>query len=789
MLKTINFILRSMLLALVQPVLVASAFAQALPESTLASLYTRPNALAQVSAQRPSLQLLPQGQTRVTVDDNFIIQMIDFDANGLTLRAQSIRPSIRPFEHPYAEGVGAAGTVIVDDTQNGCRARLFDGTQNLIYDKKFAAPGQVDRCRGLALDDGRVLVTDSSNAVIRIAADGTSVVRVPLAIPSAYANQFSQFVRTDGEQLILTSSRPDPARPDADLLWVAAFSADTGQLNWQHEMPLSGSKGITRLQAYGSDIAFIVSDVLPNYQYGVRFLRLNRSGAIITALSSRAPVVNDPYDSQLAADATTMMALLTRDGRVIGIGAGGSVIDHAAFGGDQVVLGSHQDYWLSADSCVDIVQNCQARIERRSLDGVVLQIQDVRDRFYTLGMIGKVESNGATLTDRIASVGSQRSLNPLGFFVEGGGQFGLHSAIASQEIVTEILAEGAAPQAYLETSLQSGDDAYVQLGGDLLRFDGRARKQFELPGLTSVAANPRGVWAVGADGLHFVSKSGVVGADFVLPTGYTIPQSLLGPESSNTAWFQLSENTSAPNRNIIFLQLDESGQELARRSITVPRTASVRMLPGDDYLVFNGAQATRFDSAGAQLHALNARANSITETSEGDLLVRTSNYFARLNRLGVEQWRLNSATTPGNTGNWEQERMRSERLWVDLTMDSRTAIISRINVNTGALVRQRTLSWPNATFQAAGLAGVLFPRTDANGELILQVVRDQQFFVLRFNADAPSKLERLINTSTADFYAWSNSLGETNVVYYSFDDLRPLRFTSATGTGFWNGFE
>ena len=789
MLKTINFILRSMLLALVQPVLVGSAFAQALPESTLASLYTRPNALAQVSAQRPSLQLLPQGQTRVTVDDNFIIQMIDFDANGLTLRAQSIRPSIRPFEHPYAEGVGAAGTVIVDDTQNGCRARLFDGTQNLIYDKKFAAPGQVDRCRGLALDDGRVLVTDSSNAVMRIAADGSSVVRVPLAIPSAYANQFSQFVRTDGEQLILTSSRPDPARPDADLLWVAAFSADTGQLNWQHEMPLSGSKGIMRLQAYGSEIVFIVSDVLPNYQYGVRFLRLNRSGAIITALSSRVPVVNDPYDSQLAADATTMMALLTRDGRVIGISAGGSVIDHAAFGGDQVVLGSHQDYWLSADSCVDIVQNCQARIERRNLSGVVLQTQDITGRFYTLGMIGKVESNGATLTDRIASVGSQRFLNPLGFFVEGGGHFGLHSAIASQEIVTEILAEGAAPQAYLETSLQSGDDAYVQLGGDLLRFDGRARKQFELPGLKPVAANSRGVWATGLDGLQFVSKSGVPSNGFVMPAGYIISQSLLGAESSNTAWFQLSESTNAVNRNIIFVQLDESGQELARRSTTVPSAASARMLPGGDYLVFNGAQATRFDSAGTQLHTLNARANSITETSEGDMIVRTSIYFARLNRFGVEQWRLDSATTPGNTGNWEQERMRSERLWVDLTMDSRTAIISRINVNTGALVRQRTLSWPNATFQAAGLAGVLFPRTDANGELILQVVRDQQFFVLRFNADAPSKLERLINTSTADFYAWSNSLGETNVVYYSFDDLRPLRFTSATGTGFWNGFE
>jgi len=793
-LNFINFNLRSMFLALVQSALVASALvasalAQALPESTLASVYNRQNAFAGVSAERPSLQLLPQGQIRVTVDDYSMIQMIDFDANGIALRTQTIRPSIRPFEHPYANRVGAAGTVIVGDTEVGCRARLFDNTQNLIYDKAFAAPGQVKRCRGLSLDDGRVLVTDSSNAVMRIAADGTSVVRVPLAIPTLYANEFSQLVRTDGAQLILTSSRPDPARPDADLLWVAAFSADTGEPIWQQEMPLSGRRGIVRLQAYGNEIAFIVSDILPSYQYGVRFLRLNRSGNIVTALSARVPVVKDPYDSELVADSNTMMALLTRDGRVIGVGAGASVIDHLATGGDHLVLGSNQDYWLSADSCVDIVQNCQARLERRRLDGVVLQTQDITNRFYTLGMIGKVESDGSVLTDRIVSVGSERFLNVLGFFVEDGGQLGLHSADASAEVVTKIFAEGYAPQAYLESSLQSGDDAYVRLGGYLVRFDGSARKQFEILGLSPIVPNPRGVWAAGADGLQFVSKLGDPGSSFVMPVGYTIAQSLLGAESSSSAWFQLAESTSTVNRNIIFVQLDESGQELARRTITVPSAASVRMLPGGDYLVFNGAQATRFDSAGAQLHTLNARANSIAETGEGDLLVRTSSYFARLNRLGVEQWRLDSATTPGNTGNWDKERTRGERLWVDLTMNSDAAIITRIDTNSGALVRERTLSWPNANFQAVGLAGILFPRTDANGELMLRAFKNQKSYVLRFNADAPSKLERLVNSSNDGYFSWSNSLGETNVVFYSYDDLRPLRITSATGTGFWNGFE
>ncbi len=521
--NVIKTLIGASLLALAQTLLLSCAFAQALPESTLASVYNRPNAFTGVSAERPSLQLLPQGQIRVTVDDNSMIQMIDFDANGIALRTQSIRPSVRPFDYPYAISVGAAGTAIVDDTQTGCRARLFDSTQNLIYDKAFATPGQVGRCYGLALDDGRVLVTDSSNAVVRIADDGSSVVRMPLAIPAAYASQSNQTVRTDGAQLILSSSRPDPILQNAELLWIAAFSADTGQLNWQHEMPLSGRRGIVRLQAYDNEIAFIVSDVLPTNQYGVRFLRLNRSGAIVMPLSARIPVVKDPYDSQLVADSNTMMALLTRDGRVIGLDAGGSVIDHAAAGGDQVVLGSNQDYWLSADSCVDIVQNCQARLERRRLDGVTLQSQEITNRFYTLGMIGKVESEGAVLTDRIVSIGSERFLNVLGFYVEDGGQLGLHSANASEEVVTKVLAEGGAPVANLEKSIQSGDDAYVQLAGNMVRFDGRARKQFEIPGLTPLAANPRGVWAAGSDGLQFVSKSGVPGDSFVLPAGYTVP--------------------------------------------------------------------------------------------------------------------------------------------------------------------------------------------------------------------------------------------------------------------------
>ena len=789
MLPIVHLNFRALLLALIQTALATSAFGQSLPESTLANVYNKPNAFTEVSGGRPFLQLLPQGQIRVTVDDNFMIQMVDFDANGQALRAQSIRPSIRPFEYPYSFGVGASGTVIVHDTEDGCRARLFDDTQNLIYDETFAAPGQVNRCRGLPLSDGRVLVTDSSNAVMRISADGRSVVRMPLAIPTAFANQFSQLVRTDGEQLILTSSRPDPVRPGAELLWIAGFSADTGQLNWQNEMPLSGRREVVRLQAYANEIAFIISDVLPSNQYGVRFLRLDRSGAIVTALSARIPVINDPYDSQLVADASTILALLTRDSRVIGLGAGGSVIDHPAQGGNQLVLGSNQDYWLSANSCVEFAQNCQARLERRSLDGMLLQTQNITDRFYTKGMIGKVESDGAVLTDRIVSVGSERFLNGFGFFVESSGQLGLHSAIASEEVVTNIFAEGGAPDSYLETSIQSGDDAYVQLGADLFRFDGRARKQFEIPGLRPLAANPRGVWAAGSDTLQFVSKSGAPGEGFVMPSGYTIEQSLLGSESSSEAWFQFSEDTSAANRNTIFVQLDESGRVSTQRSIIVPRATSVRLLLGGDYLTFNGAQATRFDSTGVQLHTLNARASSITETSDGELLVRASSYFARLNRIGVERWRLNSPATPGDSGNWDQERTRSERLWVDLAMNANASTITRIDANTGSLIRQRSLSWPNANFQAVGFAGIFLPRTDAAGELMMDVFKDKQYFILRFNADAPSKVERLSNFISAGLYSWSNSLGETNAVFYSFDDLRPMRFTSATGTGFWNGFE
>ncbi len=237
------------------------------------------------------------------------------------------------------------------------------------------------------------------------------------------------------------------------------------------------------------------------------------------------------------------------------------------------------------------------------------------------------------------------------------------------------------------------------------------------------------------------------------------------------------------------MQIDETGQTLAQRATTAPSEASVRMIPGGDYLVFNDAQAIRFDSSGAQLHTFNARDHAVTETADGDLLVRTSNYFARINRSGVEQWRIDLPTTPGNFGNWDKERSRGERLWVDLAMDMRAAVITRIDINTGLLVRHRTISWPDSDFEAVGLGGILFPRIDANGELILRVFKDRQSYVLRLNTDAPLRLERLINSSGDNSFTWSNNLDETNVVFYSNDDLRPLRVTSATATGFWNGFE